>query len=270
MNERPLFAIGDIQGCLDELLLLLKKIPSDASLLFLGDLVNRGPQSLETLRFIKSLGHRARTVLGNHDLHLLALEAHQLPPHKKDTLQAIFQAPDKDELLTWLRHQPLMIESHQVVFVHAGLHPLWDLNLARQLNQEATQALRSDQWKQWLQGMYGNTQWHPTLTGPDRMRAILNGFTRIRYVHEKTLELDFNEKLSEVPTQSDLVPWFKVPHRVNQQLCICFGHWSTLGLQNTPHIIALDTGCLWGNCLTAMSFPDRTIVSVDSLQPRKF
>lgn len=193
-SSGTLFAIGDLQGCLESLEELLAQLPQDAELLFVGDLVNRGPQSLQTLRFVKNLGSRARSILGNHDLHLLAVAAGAGEMHKKDTIADILSAPDRDELINWLRNQPLLIEQGGVLFAHAGIHPLWDLPTAQKLAQEAHEALAGPQWQRWLQGMYGNTQWSPDLTGEKRMRAILNGFTRMRFVNALTGELDFRLK----------------------------------------------------------------------------
>lgn len=258
-SSGTLFAIGDLQGCLESLEELLTQLPQDAELLFVGDLVNRGPQSLQTLRFVKNLGSRARSILGNHDLHLLAVTAGAGEMHKKDTIADILSAPDRDELINWLRHQPLLIEQGGVLFAHAGIHPLWDLPTAQKLAQEAHEALAGPQWQHWLQGMYGNTQWSPDLTGEKRMRAILNGFTRMRFVNALTGELDFDLKEGAGTAPKGWVPWFEYKHRLLCDHTICFGHWSMLGLINRPNLVAIDTGCLWGGELTAVRFPDRRI-----------
>lgn len=253
------YAVGDLQGCLESLQNLLEQLPEDAPLIFVGDLVNRGPQSLETLRFVKSLGSRARVTLGNHDLHLLAAAAGTGSVHKRDTIGPILEAPDCDELIDWLRSQPLLVEDAGAVFVHAGIHPAWTIETARRLAQEAHEALSGPHWKTWLAGMYGNSQWSPELTGAARMRAILNGFTRMRFVNRETGELDFeqNEGVNSAPP--NLVPWFEFAHRAAADATICFGHWSMLGLINRPKLIAIDTGCLWGGRLTAVSFPARRV-----------
>ena len=284
-SSGTLFAIGDLQGCLESLEELLTQLPQDAELLFVGDLVNRGPQSLQTLRFVKNLGSRARSILGNHDLHLLAVAAGAGEMHKKDTIADILSAPDRDELINWLRNQPLLIEQGDVLFAHAGIHPLWDLSdlalaackstvislmgeryvKTRQFAtktkgaQEAHEALAGPQWQRWLQGMYGNTQWSPDLTGEKRMRAILNGFTRMRFVNALTGELDFDLKEGAGTAPKGWVPWFEYKHRLLCDHTICFGHWSMLGLINRPNLVAIDTGCLWGGELTAVRFPDRRI-----------
>ena len=252
-SSGTLFAIGDLQGCLESLEELLTQLPQDAELLFVGDLVNRGPQSLQTLRFVKNLGSRARSILGNHDLHLLAVAAGAGEMHKKDTIADILSAPDRDELINWLRNQPLLIEQGDVLFAHAGIHPLWDLPTAQKLAQEAHEALAGPQWQRWLQGMYGNTQWSPDLTGEKRMRAILNGFTRMRFVNALTGELDFDLKEGAGTAPKGWVPWFEYKHRLLCDHTICFGHWSMLGLINRPNLVAIDTGCLWGGELTAFA-----------------
>ncbi len=256
-NANDVYAIGDIQGCLKSLEGLLEQIPDDARIVFVGDLVNRGPDSLETLRFVKSLGDRARTTLGNHDLHLLAVAAGAGKAHKKDTIQPILTAPDCCELIDWLRAQPLLIEDAGTVFVHAGIHPAWTLEQARTLAQEAHEALAGPNWRLWLAGMYGNTQWSDELTGASRMRAILNSFTRMRFVNATTGNLDFDLKEGAQSAPPDFIPWFDYPERKAADAVICFGHWSMLGLVNRPNIIAIDTGCLWGGRLTAVRFPNR-------------
>lgn len=255
--DGAVYAVGDLQGCFESLEGLLEQLPEDCRLVFVGDIVNRGPQSLKTLRFVKSLGARARMTLGNHDLHLLAVAAGAGEAHRKDTIQEVLEAPDAAELIDWLRAQPLLVEDAGVVFVHAGIHPLWTLDLARALAAEAHKALAGPDWKVWLQGMYGNTQWSPDLAGPERMRAILNGFTRMRFVHAEDGSLDFEQKEGIRSAPPGLVPWFDYKARAAAGAVICFGHWSMLGLVNRPNIVAIDTGCLWGGELTAVRFPDR-------------
>ena len=259
LSSNEVFAIGDLQGCLESLEGLLEQLPADARLIFVGDLVNRGPQSLATLRFVKNLGDRAQAILGNHDLHLLAVAAGAGEIHKKDTIAEIMEAPDCEELIDWLRARPLLIESNDVIFAHAGIHPLWDLETARSLAEEAHEALAGPRWKHWLKGMYGNTQWKPDLKGEKRMRAILNGFTRMRFVNAETGELDFDLKEGTGTAPEGWIPWFEYSRRVLADRTICFGHWSMLGLINRPNLAAIDTGCLWGGSLTAMRFPDRRV-----------
>jgi bis(5'-nucleosyl)-tetraphosphatase (symmetrical) len=251
-----IFAIGDIQGCYDELLALLKKINynSDKDQLWLaGDLVNRGPKSLETLRFAKK--HAQAVVLGNHDLHLLASAANQRKPKRKDTLQQILDAPNADKLLDWLRQQPLMHHDKNsgYTLLHAGLPPQWDLNAASIHADEVQRILRSDQHSSFFQHMYGNipNQWSDSLTGWDRLRCITNCFTRLRYCTREGI-LDMEEKGPPGSQPEGLKPWFAWKHRASRDMKILFGHWSTLGNYDGNNVHALDTGCLWGGTLTAM------------------
>ena len=178
------YAVGDLQGCLESLTNLLEIVPKNAQLLFVGDLVNRGPESLATLRYVKDLcdAGRARTLLGNHDLHLLAVAAGAGSVHRKDTIGEILTAPDYDDLINWLRRQPLLIDTPDTVFVHAGIPPRWTLEQAKTLAHEAETHLQADDWKDYLQGMYGAENFRDDLTGPARMRAIFNGLTRMRFI----------------------------------------------------------------------------------------
>ena len=260
MATQSYYAIGDLQGCLESLEGLLEQIPESAPLIFLGDLVNRGPDSLATLRRIKSMGERAHCLLGNHDLHLLAVAAGASKVHKKDTIGEIFDAPDADELIEWLRQQSIMIEMPEAVFVHAGIHPLWSLDKARLLAREAETMLQSKTWKKMLKKMYGNNDWDDSLEGPERLQAILNCFTRMRFVDRQTGALDFKQKEDIGSAPQHLVPWFEYESRLATDTTICFGHWSMLGLIRRPNIIAIDTGCLWGGQLTSVRFPDRKIL----------
>ncbi len=253
-----IYAIGDIQGCYDELMSLLELIhfdPADDQVWFTGDLVNRGPASLQVLRVVRELGSSAVTVLGNHDLHLLAVAEGSRSPHKNDTLGDILSAPDRDELLVWLRQQPLMHHDPalNVVLVHAGLPPQWDLAMAQACAKEVETVLRSDYYTAFFQHMYGNQPdvWRDELEGWDRLRFITNSFTRLRYC-DTTGHFDFKAK-GEPGTQPEgYLPWFEIPGRRSEDLRIVFGHWSTLGLRQEPNVISLDTGCLWGNQLTAV------------------
>lgn len=263
------YAIGDIQGCFSALERLLQQIsfnPSHDILWFTGDAVNRGTQSLETLRFIKNLGKRQHMVLGNHDLHLLAM-AHGIDRnHKGDTLKPILEASDANELIDWLLQQPLMHYDAKLnyVMVHAGLASVWDLTTAQALNDEVCHVLRSDQRMDFFRHMYGNqpNQWSSDLQGWDRLRCIVNYFTRMRFCFEDG-SLEFETKENATHVDSRLIPWFRVPHRVNTDLRIVFGHWAALGgVTNTENVFALDTGCVWGNCLTAMRLEDQQRFSV--------
>lgn len=253
------FAVGDIQGCYDELQELLDVIKFDFrrdTLWLTGDLVNRGPRSLDVLRFIKSLGECAVTVLGNHDLHLLAVAYGHEPSKKGDTLDDIFEANDKDELLHWLRNRPLLVhdEIRKLTLIHGGLAPQWSINDAIDCAREVEQVLSGDDFNDFLANMYGNlpVRWNKKLKDWDRLRFITNCFTRLRYVnHDGELEL----KIKGSPaTQSDeYLPWFKDPKRKTSEEKILFGHWSTLGYSAHKKTVCLDSGCLWGGSLTAIN-----------------
>ncbi len=252
------YAIGDIQGCFDELQQLLAQLNFDQAndqLWFCGDLVNRGPKSLETLRFVKGLGDAAVTVLGNHDLHLLAKAEGFGKRLKQDTLDEILNAPDCDELMFWLRHQPLLHHDSELGYtmVHAGLSPQWDLLTAQACARELENKLRADDYHEFIQVMYGNQpdQWSDELTGVDRWRFITNVFTRLRFCYpDGRLEL---KAKGELGTQkAGALPWFNVPGRKTENERIVFGHWSTLGVGETNNALSLDGGCLWGGQLVAV------------------
>lgn len=253
------YAIGDLQGCLQPLQALLDKIEFDKtkdSLWFVGDLINRGPQSLETLRFVKSLDPIVS--LGNHDLHLLAVAYDTEPKKKYDTLNEILEAPDKIDLIEWLRHRPMLHTNNSHVMTHAGLAPAWTVDQARYLAKEVEELLQGPEVKFYLENMYGNTpnQWRDDLTDVQRFRCIVNYFTRMRYCYQDgSLELEFKGRLTDKP--KDLVPWYLVPNRKNTDAKIVFGHWAALdGKTNTKNIFAIDTGCVWGRCLTALRLED--------------
>jgi bis(5'-nucleosyl)-tetraphosphatase (symmetrical) len=252
------YAIGDIQGCFDELQSLLRLIhfnPQHDRLWFAGDLVNRGPKSLETLRFIKDLGNRAASVLGNHDLHLIAA-AHGYPISGDDhTLDAILNAPDRDELINWLRRQPLLHHDDTLGYtmIHAGLPPQWDLTLARQCAQEVETCLRGDRITDFIEHMYGNKprQWSNDLSGWKRLRFTVNCLTRLRFCDDQgRLKLKYKGPPGSQPPEYR--PWFELPDRKSRHMNIVFGHWSTLGKRNDAGIFPLDTACLWGGELTAL------------------
>jgi bis(5'-nucleosyl)-tetraphosphatase (symmetrical) len=257
------FAIGDIQGCFQPFLALLETInfnPARDTLWLTGDLVNRGPQSLEVLRYVHALGDRHQIILGNHDLHLLAVACGARPQQEGDTLQEILAAPDKDELLTWLRHRPMLVHDKSLPYVmtHAGLAPMWTLPQAISLAHEVESALRSDGWREVFQNMYGNQPalWHDDLIGYDRVRCIINYLTRLRFCHrDGSLELSNKGTLKN--QTDELIPWFDVKPRANQDVKIIFGHWAALqGVVDVPNLYAMDTGCVWGNALTAMCLED--------------
>jgi bis(5'-nucleosyl)-tetraphosphatase (symmetrical) len=264
----PTYAIGDIQGCFDELQQLLAQIGfnPDDRLLFTGDLVNRGPKSLETLRFVRDLGERAVTVLGNHDLHLLAVASLGKEPKKKDTLHDILSAPDRDELLHWLRHQPLLHyeTSLEMTLIHAGLPPQWDLATAQACAREMEAILQGDQYLEYFHHMYGNLPnlWDPALSGWDRMRFITNCFTRLRYCTTDG-HLALQHKGTPGTQPEGILPWFKIDHRRSEDMRIIFGHWSTLGLLHTHNLMGLDTGCLWGGSLTAIRLEDHQVFQLE-------
>lgn len=254
-----IYAVGDIQGCYDQLKQLLDQIKFDYrcdTLWLTGDLVNRGPRSLDVLRFIKSLGECAVTVLGNHDLHLLAVAYGHEPAKKSDTLDDILTADDKDELLFWLRNRPLLHrdEIRKLTLVHAGLAPQWSMDDAVTCAREAEQVLRGDSFNDFLANMYGNQPvvWGNKLAGWDRLRFIVNCFTRLRYVNRKN-ELELKIKGSPDKQSDEFVPWFKVPDRKTSEQRILFGHWSTLGYSTHQSVVCLDSGCLWGGALTAIN-----------------
>jgi bis(5'-nucleosyl)-tetraphosphatase (symmetrical) len=262
------YAIGDIQGCFVEFKKLLARIqfdPHKDTLWFTGDLVNRGPQSLDVLRFVKALGEKHEIVLGNHDLHLLAIASGTGKLNHNDTLGPILSAPDRDELLDWLQHRPLLCYDEHLGYVmtHAGLAPSWDLKQAQRLAQEAEGIIRSGS-PAFFQHMYGNQpdHWDETLSGIPRFRCIINYFTRMRFCHlDGRLELSYKGTISNKP--DDVIAWFDVPHRANTKVKIIFGHWAALGGKtHVPNVYALDTGCVWGNSLTAMRLGDEQRFSI--------
>ncbi|MFV0282362.1 MAG: symmetrical bis(5'-nucleosyl)-tetraphosphatase [Castellaniella sp.] len=261
------WVIGDIQGCAGALRALLERpelSSPDTELWFAGDLVNRGPDSLGALRLIRALGDRARVILGNHDLHLLAVVAGVRPMGKSDTFQDILDAPDAADLIDWLRRQPLLIRDHGHVMVHAGILPAWTLDQAQALAGEIETALRQPDWHPALHDLYGEKplQWHDTLQGPDRMRVIVNALTRIRVCHADDGRMNFTHK-GEPDTAPELVPWFELPGRRDPGEPVVFGHWSALGLLIRPDVICLDTGCVWGRSLTALRLRDHQVVQQD-------
>ena len=255
-----IYAIGDIQGCYDELCRLLEHIkfdPAKDQLWFTGDLVNRGPKSLQTLRFVKSLGQAAITVLGNHDLHLLAMAIAPTKTSKKDTLAEVLRADDSEELLYWLRHQYLFFDNQEFCLLHAGLPPQWDLALTRQMAKEAEQALQGDDYVSFFKAMYGNKPdvWQDNLAKQDSVRFTINCLTRLRYCSASGV-LDFTYNGAPGTQPAHLLPWFTVPDRKSLSMQIIFGHWSTLGYYHNFNCYGIDTGCLWGGDLTALRLSD--------------
>jgi bis(5'-nucleosyl)-tetraphosphatase (symmetrical) len=252
------YAIGDIQGCYDELRRLLDRLafdPTQDRLWLVGDLVNRGPSSLRVLRFIRSLGDRAVVVLGNHDLHLLALGAGNVSCAKKSNLHDVLEAPDCHDLLEWLRYRPLMHydERKRFALVHAGLPPQWDLTTALSCARELEVALQGPDYSEYLHAMYGNEpgRWSETLSGMDRLRFITNCLTRLRYC-DADGNLALKEKDAPGTQPPPYMPWYMVPGRATGDDRIICGHWSTLGYRAEHNVWALDSGCLWGRQLTAV------------------
>jgi bis(5'-nucleosyl)-tetraphosphatase (symmetrical) len=253
-----IYAIGDLQGCHAELARLLDRLAFDPAvdrLWFAGDLVNRGPESLAVLRQVRALGDSAIVVLGNHDLHLLAVAAGNARHSRKSTLGAILRAPDRDELLDWLRHRSMLHHDPDLglTLVHAGLPPQWDLAQALTCARELESVLRSGDHSEFMHAMYGNepARWSPDLRGIERLRFITNVLTRLRFC---TLDgtLALKEK-GEIGSQSPgLLPWFQVPGRRTRADRIVFGHWSALGYWSGENVWAIDSGCLWGGALTAL------------------
>jgi bis(5'-nucleosyl)-tetraphosphatase (symmetrical) len=247
--------IGDLQGCCDPLDRLLEETdfsPSRDRLVVLGDLVNRGPASLRVLQRLAALGTSARCVLGNHDLHLLAVAHGVRRPHRSDTVQQVLDAPERAHWLDWLRRQPLALTEAGWLCVHAGLPPAWDTAQALALAAEVSTVLSGDDLPGFLATMYGNepNRWDDGLQGADRLRFIVNALTRIRFcTADGTLELQTKEGLQATP--AGLYPWFEVPGRRSAGQPVAFGHWSTLGLVNRSDLLGLDTGCVWGGRLSA-------------------
>jgi len=252
------YAIGDIQGCYDELMLLLEHIKFDEQrdrLWFAGDLVNRGPKSLETLKFVSGLGKSAVSVLGNHDLHLLAAANGNEKPLKEPDLKAILKAKGSDQLLEWLQQCPLLHRDKKLGYtlIHAGLPPQWSPKQARQHARELEQVLAGEEAKGYFKHMYGNEPdiWDESLEGMERYRFITNCFTRLRYC-EKNGRLAMKEKGVPGTQPHKYLPWFEVPGRLSLEERIIFGHWSTLGYRHSHNTWAIDSGCLWGGKLTAL------------------
>lgn len=277
-----IFCIGDIQGCDGALGRLLDSIGFSASrdtVYLLGDLVNRGPDSAAVLRRCMQQGDAIRCLLGNHDLHLLAAAHGARKPSRRDTLASVLDAPDRSALLEWLRHQPLA-RSHEhsgqsLLMVHAGVVPAWSTADTLARAQEVQDVLRSPDLPAFLHAMYGNTpdHWDDDLTGTDRLRVIVNALTRMRFCSSRGV-MDFESTESASAAPEGLMPWFDVPGRRTAGTLMAFGHWSTLGWLNRSDLLGLDTGCVWGGCLSAVRFgktlADRELLQVhceQALQP---
>lgn len=253
------YFIGDVQGCdaaLGRLLTVMDFSPSRDQLFFLGDLVNRGPDNLGVLRRIRALEGSARVLLGNHDLHLLAVAAGVRAASAQDTLDDVLQDPERSAWLDWLRQQALAIEDQGLLMVHAGVLPEWSVAQTLALAQEVQAVLAGPDWQHFLRQMYGNTpdRWDPHLTGVERWRLTVNALTRLRYCHPDG-RMDFLTKEGVAQAPSHLLPWFDLPHRVSRGTPILFGHWSTLNPMARDDVVCLDDGCVWGGCLSALERP---------------
>jgi bis(5'-nucleosyl)-tetraphosphatase (symmetrical) len=269
------WAIGDVQGCCEELTQLLARIRFSQQrdrLWFVGDLVNRGPQSLQTLRLVRDLGDSAISVLGNHDLHLLAVAMVGAKLRRSDTLSDILQAPDREQLLQWLQQLPLahFEPASGDLLLHAGVLPQWSVAQTLQLAAEAQQALREHP-RALLSDMYSDQpeRWQPTLAPAERLRLTINVLTRLRFCTADG-RVDFRQKGRPDSAPKPWLPWFRVPARASRDQRIVFGHWSALGFHSERGILGIDTGCVWGGALTAVNLDDREAppVSVPSRQPR--
>ena len=260
------YAIGDLQGCFFSFKDLLKKIqfnPAHDRLWFVGDLINRGPGSLDVMRWMFDYQSSVVTVLGNHDLHTLVVAEGFVSAHRSDTIQSLLDAPDAPELLGWLRQQPLVHFEHGYLMVHAGLLPEWTVDQALTLAAEVNVALQAPNYREFLQHMYGNDpkRWDDGLTGWDRLRVITNAMTRLRICStEGEMEFKFKGELENIP--NGYQAWFDLTQRASVNTPIVFGHWSALGLQHKNNVYSLDTGCLWGGHLSAMRLEDRQIFQV--------
>lgn len=257
------YAIGDVQGCADELEALLERFGFDAArdrLWFVGDLVNRGPKSLEVLRRVRALGNSAVVVLGNHDLHLVCHAEGFWQRRADDTLDGVLAAPDGAELVAWLRARPMMHLEGRYAMVHAGLLPQWTLARARELAREVEAALRGPGYREFLANMYGSKpdRWDDALTGHDRLRVIVNAMTRLRFCTAGGT-MEFREKGKAPPP--GFSAWFDARAGRDEPPIVC-GHWSTLGLKLTERLIALDSGCVWGGALSAVRLEDRALFQV--------
>lgn len=261
------YVIGDIQGCHTQLEALLAEInfsPAHDQVWLVGDLVNRGPESLATLRWAAGMGSTVTAVLGNHDIHLLARAAGVVPAKKNDTLDGILQAPDRDALLDWLRFRPLLHHTEQVAMVHAGLHPHWTIAAARGYASEIESILRAATWRSDIVDLIGAAsapRWSPALQGSKRWRTMLAYFTRVRVCFaDASINPDFDGPFAEIPR--GCTAWFDLPNPAWATHRVITGHWAALGLHHTAHTQAIDTGCVWGHALTALCLDDNQIFSV--------
>ena len=276
-----LYLIGDVQGCDEALGRLLDKIafsPSRDRIVLLGDLVNRGSGSDAVLRRVQGYGASARSLLGNHDLHLLGVAHGAREAGRKDTLAAVLDAPDREKLIDWLRQQHMAlhetIAGADLLMVHAGVPPQWGVGDTLTLASEVEAVLRGPALGEFLQTMYGNepSRWSATLTGSARLRAIVNALTRLRFCSAEGV-MDFESKDGAASAPDGFMPWFDVPGRRTAHATVAFGHWSTLGWVSRPDLLATDTGCVWGGCLSAArigaTLPEREHIKVQCPQSQK-
>lgn len=254
------YLVGDVQGCDAPLGRLLEKVgfsPSRDTLYLLGDLVNRGPASAAVLRRLMAYGDAAQCLLGNHDLSLLATAHGHRAPHRNDTMDDILRSPGREAMLDWLRHRPMALHAHGLLMVHGGVLPQWDLRQVLQLAGEVESVLRGPGLVDFLARMWGNQpdRWDDALAGADRLRVVVNALTRLRFcTPEGVMDLRASGGLHQAPPGT--LAWFDVPDRRTAGVCIAFGHWSTLGYVRRPDVIGLDTGCVWGGCLSALRLDD--------------
>lgn len=265
-----IYAIGDVQGCADSLEALVSRLPlrpDQDELWFVGDLVNRGPKSLKVLKMIQAAGDRATCVLGNHDLHLLAVACGARKPSTSDTLGQILTAPDAKEHIDWVRHRKLAHTQGNTLMIHAGVLPNWSLQKTVSLAKEVEARLQSEHWQDFIHEMYGNAplHWSDDLEGHDRLRTIVNVLTRLRYLTPED-NLDFKCKASPAQAPHSLTPWFAHEDRQTATKRLVVGHWSTLGLRIQKNLLCLDSGCVWRGYLTAVRLEDQAVfqqVAVD-------
>ncbi len=262
------YVVGDIQGCYAEFAQLLDMIgfsPARDRLWLVGDLVNRGPDSLSVLRHVKSIGAAATTVLGNHDLHLLIVAAGHRAAHRLDTLSPILEAPDREELLDWLRRRPLVVRDGEYLLVHAGLLPSWTPTDAVGLSREVEAVLASPAQDEFLRQLYGDepARWDDKLAGHDRLRVIVNACTRLRFCSADDA-MELKEKRGPQHSRPGFAPWFAHPERKSAGITVLCGHWSTLDLMFAPNVMMLDSGCVWGGPLTAVRLDDGRVFQVPS------
>lgn len=270
MQSMATYAIGDIQGCADSLCALVHRLPFHPRrdrLWFVGDLVNRGPKSAEVIRMIRAAGPQAQVVLGNHDLHLLAVASGARPLQASDTLQDIFKSADAKDLIEWVRHQPLAHAEAKTLMIHAGVMPQWSMQKTLLLAAEVEKRLRSAHWQDFMHEVYGNSpgHWKDSLRGAARFRMVVNVLTRLRYIRPDG-SLDFKFKLSPSQAPAELKPWFSVAHRLTRRQRLVFGHWSTLGLLRLPGLLGIDTGCAWRGYLSAVRLEDEAVFQQPALE----